>query len=130
MKGQDEMIDITNIDLKEFAKKVYDLSRPQGLGFIHFQSGGLNEDEAQQLLDSRKNDSRLALNMDYVNGRACKMMVFRTGELLEINDNWYDHTDDQLQQLLAHFNLKPNNPKAHSVACNCAQCQIERGHRD
>ena len=30
------MIDVTGIDLVEFAKKVYELSVPQGMGILHF----------------------------------------------------------------------------------------------
>ena len=62
------MIDITGIDLKEFAKAVYAMSVPAGMGFMHFQAGPLPDEAAQKLVDHSVNDSRLALKMDYVGG--------------------------------------------------------------
>ena len=35
----DNMIEITGCDLSVFIKKVYELSAPQGLGFIHAKDG-------------------------------------------------------------------------------------------
>jgi hypothetical protein len=37
------MIDISGIDLVKFAQAVYELSKPQGLGFLHFSPGPLEE---------------------------------------------------------------------------------------
>ena len=44
------MIDITEIDLVEFVKRVYDLSKPQGLGFLHYEAGQLSTDEAKKIV--------------------------------------------------------------------------------
>jgi hypothetical protein len=35
----DNKIDITGVDMVEFVKKVYELSLPQGMGFLHYQEG-------------------------------------------------------------------------------------------
>lgn len=102
------MIDITGVNLADFAKKVYELSRPQGMGFLHYQPKPLTDDEANNLV---KEDGRWPLDMDYVNGRACKMTVFRDGDKLHIHDNWYDHSSEQLNELLSAFNI-PNIPIA------------------
>jgi len=125
------MIEITGVDLKEFTKKVYELSLPQGLGFLHYQSGGLSDEQAEQIVSggnrlfNRPND-RIALDMDYISGRACKMVVFKEEGRLYINKNWYDHTDTQLKMLLEHFNINISEKKEHGVACNCLDCQAER----
>lgn len=125
------MIEITGVDLKEFAKKVYALSLPQGLGFLHYQSGGLSDKEAEQIITggnslfNRPND-RIALDMDYVSGRACKMVVFKEEGKLYIRKNWYDHTDTQFKMLLKHFNIAINEKIEHSIACNCLDCRANR----
>ena len=123
-------IDITGVNLIWFIKKVYDLSVPQGLGFLHFEENPLMGEEAKDILDTWKNDKKFALDMDYVKGRACKMTVFKEGEKLYINVPWYDHTDKQLKNLLE--SVWPDNkpfPKLsgeHGIACNCVKCQMKR----
>ena len=94
----DNMIDITGVDLIAFVKGVYGLSRPQGLGFLHFEDGGLSDEEAQNIV--RVDDPRMPVHMDYVKGRACKMRVYKEGDKLYIYDSWHDHSPDQLRALL------------------------------
>ena len=120
------MIEITGIDLKEFVKKVYELSIPQGLGFLHYTSEPLSDKEAQHIVDEGKDCSYCAIRMDYVNGRACKMSVNRKGEKLFIGDSWYDHTNEQFKQLLNHFNIKLEKESEHGLACNCEECREKR----
>lgn len=88
-------IDITGIDMVKFVKAVYDLSNPQGMGFVHFTPEPLSDEEAKSLI---KEDGTVSL--DYVKGRACKMHVFKEDDKLYINDTWFDHTDKELEQLL------------------------------
>ena len=118
------MIDITGIDLIEFVKKTYELSSPQGLGFLHAKDGGLTDEEAKSFIN-KKGD--IAISMDYVHGRACKMNVLRKEGRLEIRDTWYDHTDSQLNKLLAHFNIKREGEGEHGCACNCEDCRVKQG---
>ncbi len=93
------MIDITSVDLKKFVKEVYALSAPAGLGFLHFKPGELSDEDAQAVID--RGDDRIAASMDYVNGRGCKMTVFRNPHgKLEIGDSWFDHSPHQLDDLL------------------------------
>ncbi len=99
------MIDITDVDLVEFAKQVYALSATAGLGHLHYKPGELSQEEAEQLVDLNLDDGRVALSMDYVNGRCCKMMVFRNRDRLEIQDTWFDHSTDQLNELLRRCNI-------------------------
>jgi len=117
------MIDITGIDLVEFAKKVYELSVPQGMGILHFTPEPITDEEAKMYIQE---EGRSALNMDYVKGRACKMHVTRENGKLTISDTWYDHTDRIYQQLLEHFNIQITAEKEHGCACNCIDYQTER----
>ena len=96
MNTQD-MIDITGVDLVELTKAAYRLSAPQGLGFLHAKDGELSDEEAQRLI---QDDPYMPLRMDYVHGRACKLGVYKIKERLYIYDMWYDHTDDDLEELL------------------------------
>jgi hypothetical protein len=113
------MINITGIDLVRFAQKAYELSSPQGLGFMHFTPEPLSEERAKKMIG----DGNVALDMDYVDGRACKMVVWRKDDKLEMRDAWYDHSDEQLKQLLAAFNINLETQSAHSGACNCPDCR-------
>lgn len=99
------MIDITGVDLVEFAKAVYDLSRPQGMGFLHYKEGPLSDAEAAQVVGNPHRSPSVALCMDYVFGRACKMTVFRNGDNLEIHERWYDHSPEDLQELLRRVGI-------------------------
>lgn len=117
------MIDITGINLIEFAKKVYELSVPQGLGHLHFTPMPLTNDEANQLINEKE---RIALDMDYVKGRACKMVVWRKNGKLTIHDSWYDHTDKTYDKLLSSFGIERSAQSEHGCACNCVDCQSAR----
>lgn len=123
------MIEVTGVNLAEFAKAVYELSKPQGLGFLQFQEGGLSTAEAEAIVrgddkHSWQKSSSSALDMDYVKGRACKMHVHKSDDgKLTIQDSWYDHTDAQFDALLARFNLKREAKPEHSSSCNCDACR-------
>ena len=117
------MIDITGIDLVAFAQKVYELSVPRGLGLLHDRAGGLSQDDAKALVNS---SGDIALRMDYVHGRGCKMIVFREEGRLEIKDSWYDHTDGDLQNLLAAFVKNKAASAEHGMSCACADCIAKR----
>lgn len=120
------MIDITGVDLVEFAKVVYELSVPQGLGFLHATSEPLTDDEAQSLIQA---EGKNALDMDYVRGRACKMHVRREGDKLLITDDWYDHTNRIYDELLTRFNICREQTTEHGCACNCMDCQYEQSQK-
>ena len=115
-------IEVTGIDLVKFTQKVYELSRPQGMGFLHFTPEPLVESEAKQLV--QPDDARNLLDMDYVRGRACKMHVWKEGDKWFISDAWYDHTDRAYDELLSAFGIKRTQiDSEHGVACNCMDCQ-------
>jgi len=94
----DGMIEITGSDLVEAVKAAYDLSRPQGLGLMHYEEGELSDEEAKRLVDDT--DARMPVSLDYVKGRACKFDVYRDENKLFINDAWYDHSEAALLSLI------------------------------
>lgn len=114
------MIKLNGIDLVKFVQKVYELSVPQGLGFMHARPGGLSEEDAKGYINEK---SSCVISMDYVKGRACKMGVFKQGDDLTMNDNWYDHTNEQLSELLSTFGIKLEVEAEHNRCCNCAKCR-------
>ena len=123
------MIDITGVDLVEFAQKVYELSSPQGYGVRQYVPGSLSSEEAQRFVLP---EGPVALSMDYVRGRTCKMCVWREEGKLTIGDSWYDHTDRLFRnELLAAFDIIiPEAEGEHNTACNCMDCQSTRAQRE
>lgn len=119
------MIDITNVNLVEFAKKIYELSVPQGLGFLHYDSTPLSDENAKTLIHD---SGRIALDMDYVSGRSCKMTVLRDIKTrkLYIPDSWYDHTDRIFSRLLNHFGIQKDIQNKHNISCACIDCESAR----
>jgi hypothetical protein len=99
------MIKITGVDLREFVKAVYDLSRSQGLGALHYTPGPLTDAEADEIVAQRTLESDIPISMDYVRGRACKMTVFQKGDDLFIRGSWFDHSDHQLAELLKRVGI-------------------------
>jgi hypothetical protein len=103
---KENMIELKGVDLRKFVQRVYALSSPQGLGIMHFQDGGLSDADADAILE-RDKKGRVAASMDYVHGRACKMTVFRDeDDKLYVREMWYDHTRDDLKELLAAFGIE------------------------
>ena len=119
------MIDITDVNMVEFVKKVYELSRPQGMGLMHFQPGAMSDEDAQSLIHKDG-----TVSMDYVSGRACKMCVRKDDGRLFISDQWYDHSDAHLEELLEHCGVSVAGdvkPSDHGHSCNCDDCRVKRG---
>lgn len=115
-----DRIDITDIDLRKFVQRVYELSVPQGLGFLQATSDGLSDEEIDTILSGN-------LYMDYVLGRACKLCGSLSEEgRLTIPNTWYDHTDKQFEKLLSEFGLSRESKTKHGTACNCKDCQAKR----
>lgn len=124
------MIEITGVDMAKFVKKVYELSKPLGMGFLHFTPEPLSDEEAKSLIND--NDPKIKCSLDYVKGRSCKMTVhkeisgsmFNKKEKLFIRSPWFDHTDSQLKELLEHCGFNINlETKEHAPACTCQNCE-------
>lgn len=103
MIDTESMIDVTEYDLAALIKNAYTLSVPMGLGMLHFKAGPLSDEQVCAIIEAGAYHSRseIAVNMDYVNGRAVKLTVFRKEDRLYIRKEWYDHSDADLKELLA-----------------------------
>lgn len=114
------MIDVTNVDKVKLVKKVFDLSVPQGLGFLQASAGSMSDEDAKRFIHEDG-----TINMDYVQGRACKFNVINDGVNLVIRDTWYDHTNAQFEELLKHVGIiiETKSTVEHGCACNCVDCQ-------
>lgn len=107
-------IDITGCNLRTLVAKAYELSTPQGLGFLHFTPKPLSEGEIDAII--AQGDARYAVDMDYVNGRSIKLHVRREGGKLTMPDSWYDHSDSQLDELCAALGVKRDtSPRTPAV---------------
>ncbi len=62
-------IDISKMDEADVLAALYNASRPQGLGFLHFQPEPMSSEEAAELLK----ESRY---FDYLKGRVMKINFF------------------------------------------------------
>ena len=94
------MIDVTHLDIRKMVKAAYDLSSPQGLGFLHATPDSLTDEEIDQILSRGTENS--PVDMDYIKGRSCKFHISKDDEgRLSIYDSWYDHSDSQLEELLS-----------------------------
>jgi hypothetical protein len=116
------MIEVTGINLVEFVQEVYNLSVPLGLGHLHYTDSDLSVDEAM-LIIRQSEDYQTAVAMDYVNGRACKMEVFKEDDKLYVRTPWHNHTDKQLEDLLGKFGIDVTEKSRHSPACCCIGCK-------
>lgn len=96
--AEPRFVEITGCDLPTLVRAAYDLSRPQGLGFLHARPGPLDDETVKEVI-SYGNDN-IALNLDYVRGRACKLVVWRKGERLFTRLHWFDHSSYDLDDLL------------------------------
>jgi hypothetical protein len=101
------MIEITGIDLVRLAQDVYDLTplsgKSQMLGGN--KNGVLGKRRAQEIVDSFKEDKKIALHMGKIDARDCRLTVYRDGKVLLIESNWIGHTPEDMKILLERQNM-------------------------
>lgn len=102
-------IDITGIDLRKFVSEVYNISNPVGMGFLQYMDGEIPEETLNRIVEQGNNNTMLAIHMDYVHGRQCKMTVFKSGDQLRAPDFWYDHTEAEYVELLKRCGIDWDN---------------------
>jgi hypothetical protein len=104
--GEDCFIKLPRDKLPDAIKKAFELSRPQGLGFIHHREGPLEEEAVQEIMSRGYN--RLLADMDYVHGRSCKFHVRQSEDdgFMLLDPSWYDHSDYQLDELLTSLGVE------------------------
>lgn len=102
-------IKVPSDKLSEAVKKAFDLSRPQGMGFLHHQPGELSQEELDYIIGGDLGKGRMYLaDMDYVRGRSCKFHIRPAQEdgYMLIEPRWYDHSDEALEELLKHLDVE------------------------
>ncbi|MBU7046027.1 MAG: hypothetical protein HXS54_06275 [Theionarchaea archaeon] len=124
----DEKIYVPKEKIELLVKEAINLSSPQGLGFLHFLPGEPSQELVDEVLSWFRENDYVALDMDYVQGRAVKLTVFRDEKGLYITAPWYDHSDTELQLLCQSLQLSmPSSELKHGGGCNCDTCRDKRG---
>ena len=108
MTANTNRVTITRDNLPKVIAKAYELSQPQGMGFLHAKPGEIPDDVLQQILvrsDAGDNQYRKAIRLDYVQGRAIKLGIHFDADagsyyLEDTGHGWYDHSDEQWVELL------------------------------
>jgi len=116
-------INVTGVDMVKLVKKAFDLSRPQGMGFIQADKSPLTDEEAKSLIEEDG-----SIDLDYVKGRACKFHVRVVDGKSYISAPWYDHSDQDLVTLFSHVGIiyLPGD-QSHNISCNCDLCRFKQG---
>lgn len=86
----------------EVIKAVYDISKPFGMGIIRYTPEPLTDTEAELLINGYDG----SVSMNYVRGRQCTFHMEDEGEFLTISEHWYDHTREDLQELLNRIGVE------------------------
>ena len=75
-------------------RAAYDLSHPQGMGYLHFNPKPMTEEQAQKIIDDQSKWGRI--NLDYVSGRAVKLTFYvdEEGHYVIDGEGWFDHSDE------------------------------------
>lgn len=104
------MLSLRTDQLDRFIWKVYNLSKPAGMGYLTAQKGDLTEYEIDQVkffqlkfnsLRSESEGKRILLDLDYLKGRRVKIQVWIDKEnKFWIRDSWEDHTKEEFRELL------------------------------
>lgn len=97
-------IKIKTTEVSDVIKALYNNSKPQGLGFLHYKEGEIESVELLDLInDFNRTDS---IYLDYVAGRAVKCSIKKEDDGFVIGmtcNQWYDHSPLQIQAVLSNF---------------------------
>lgn len=108
--------DVTGVPLRRIVQAAYNLSRPQGMGFLAPHREPLTDEEADELIEllTTKRGTTL-LRLDYVKGRSVKLSVYRHVPGVASQDGlpeqylefpWYDHHAHQERALLKKIGVE------------------------
>jgi hypothetical protein len=92
-----DIFEVPRDAVRAIVKEAYNLSVPQGLGFLHYQAGTLDD----AVIDDLINDDG-TVRIDYLAGRAVKLNIHKDKKdgKLYLPERWFDHTEEQLYKLL------------------------------
>lgn len=96
------MIDISKFDKAEVLAALYNASKPQGLGFLHYTPEPMSREQAAELLEPPR-DCPWPLSFDYLKGRVMKVDL--SGD--SFNEWGYDRDNGDGAASRALANLKP-----------------------
>lgn len=98
--------------LGEVLAAAFDLSRPQGLGFLHYKPGSADaemfrDDIKRAIAADTSKPFFKSIHLDYVQGCACKFSIRydADGWFVE-GPRWYDHSPEALLELVNRCGLK------------------------
>ena len=103
-----DQVDITDVPLDKLISEVYNLSNPQGLGFLHYIEGPIPDDILDQTVQYAKEslEERGEFWLDYLSGRACKFRAaIQADEKLYMSSSWYDHDSEDFQELCSRLGV-------------------------
>lgn len=80
-----ELIDITGLDRAEVLAALYNRSKPQGMGFLHYDDRKMHSDEAAELLNADSDTY-----FDYLKGRVMKVRIPGPDDPQQIDPFLYD----------------------------------------
>ena len=93
-----------NCTAAKLFQEVYNNSRPQGMGLMHFDPQPLSDADASAMIERIRGNSN-SVDMDYIKGRACKFsfnIVDENTQEAYIDQNyWYDHSLTDIKNLIA-----------------------------
>lgn len=93
-------IEIPEEKLGDLIRHTYALSRPVGMGMLHFMPGPIPEETVTTILNNK-----YGVSMDYVHGRQCKMSVGQEDGKYFISRRWPDHSKGDLVELLTRLDI-------------------------
>lgn len=99
------MIDITHLDLIDFVKNVYNLTKPGKPSFLYSSLEPLTDGEALVIIKERdirrgRITDGILFSMERVKQRKCNMTAIRHEGRILIPDTWGDHSLEDLEKLL------------------------------
>lgn len=118
-------VEITELDRRLLVQAVYAASRPQGLGFLHFREGALDKGTVDAVLAAADKYRNGGLDLDYVHGRACKFRVKVSDNRHYVAINWYDHSPEQLKEMLRGLKLPDAEARFAEAERGEADRQVE-----
>jgi len=102
----DEKIDIKDLNKADVLAVLYNASKPQGMGFMQYDSTPMTSEQAQELLDAGQT------NFDYLQGRVMKIDL--SGDQLNTWGYDRDNGQDAAQNAISAL-YKTNQTNPHDV---------------
>lgn len=92
-------------DLRALVSRAFDMSNPQGMGYLHHKPGPITEEEINSVLQDSNKPGELAVRADYIRGRSVKLTVWKDedGKYLIYGPDWLDHSPEDLNELVRPY---------------------------